>query len=353
MMKLRDFKIFPAHYLIRGLRPSAFALGLALLMGAVPGILAQSEPAQVAGSKICATCHEDIANQFVTTVHARLADFELHEHAEGCEACHGNGSRHIDSSDSKDILSYKELDIRKVEQQCQSCHADRVGRMWNHSEHSLHGVSCVQCHKLHQSREPIPAVRGILEKPAMNAFRIKAPPRRASLLKPESELCTQCHKDVGAKMMYASHHPVREGRMTCTSCHAVHGSEVAGLKSAERSNDLCLNCHAAKQGPFIFDHEPVSESCAGCHVPHGSVNNSLLKQNEPFLCLQCHESHFHMGRAGVSGTVNTLAGGSTNPFGESGWRRAFGTKCTQCHTKIHGSDLPSQSITGGGKALIR
>jgi hypothetical protein len=34
-------------------------------------------------------------------------------------------------------------------------------------------------------------------------------------------------------------------------------------------------------------------------------------------------------------------------------KKAMLTKCTQCHSEIHGSDLSSQSITGGGKALTR
>jgi hypothetical protein len=32
---------------------------------------------------------------------------------------------------------------------------------------------------------------------------------------------------------------------------------------------------------------------------------------------------------------------------------AFNTRCTSCHNRIHGSDLPSQGVTGGGRALTR
>jgi hypothetical protein len=35
------------------------------------------------------------------------------------------------------------------------------------------------------------------------------------------------------------------------------------------------------------------------------------------------------------------------------WKQGMLTKCTQCHTEIHGSDMPSQSISGGGSALTR
>jgi hypothetical protein len=36
-----------------------------------------------------------------------------------------------------------------------------------------------------------------------------------------------------------------------------------------------------------------------------------------------------------------------------GWKKVMLTKCTQCHSMIHGSDLPSQEISNGGGALTR
>ena len=82
--------------------------------------------------------------------------------------------------------------------------------------------------------------------------------------------------------------------MSCADCHNPHGE----LTTHERTNDLCLSCHSRYQGPFVFGHAPVEDDCTICHDPHGSVANNLLVQNEPFLCLQCHEGHFHMLRKG-------------------------------------------------------
>ena len=42
-----------------------------------------------------------------------------------------------------------------------------------------------------------------------------------------------------------------------------------------------------------------------------------------------------------------------SPNGPEGMQMAFATKCTQCHPRVHGSDLPSQGITGNGKLLTR
>jgi len=182
-----------------------------------------------------------------------------------------------------------------------------------------------------------------------------APPPRASLKKAEPELCYDCHREKRAQMNFTSHHPVREGRMTCSSCHDTHGGQTDHLlRNAESEKAFCTNCHPSKHGPFVFEHAAVEEGCNVCHQPHGTVADNLLKQNEPFLCLQCHEAHFHIGREGATTPVTSNpTGSSNNPNGVSGWRQAFTTKCTQCHSQVHGSDLPSQSITSRGKALTR
>jgi len=310
--------------------------------------------AQNSGEQRCKACHKDLVSQFEFSTHSRLASFELHGHAQGCDACHGSPDKHLKTAGAKDIVSFKEATVADVERQCLGCHANRVGIHWKHGDHAMQGVTCVRCHRIHGPGSQDPADRVFLaERPMPALIKSAAPGNKASLAKPEAVLCLECHKAVGSRMLLSSRHPVREGRMKCSSCHDVHGTETGSLRTAERQNDLCLGCHTAKQGPFAFDHAPVSESCGACHVPHGSVNNNLLKQNEPFLCLQCHSSHFHIGRTGVTTPVNTITGGSQNPFGESGFRRAFGTKCTQCHSQIHGSNLPSQSITSRGKSLTR
>jgi hypothetical protein len=82
----------------------------------------------------------------------------------------------------------------------------------------------------------------------------------------------------------------------------------------------------------------------------------MLKQNEPFLCLQCHEGHFHVIRESNWTTPGGAVGPTpqadvANPHGNEGFQTSFGTKCTTCHKVVHGSDYPSQPLSGG--ALTR
>jgi DmsE family decaheme c-type cytochrome len=150
----------------------------------------------------------------------------------------------------------------------------------------------------------------------------------------EPFVCYRCHQDVYAQNAMPSHHPIKEGKMVCSDCHDAHGQTEGNLKEPT-VNMVCYRCHAEKQGPFAYEHPPVTEDCAICHNPHGAVTNNMLHQPASFLCLRCHTGHRtspvgpnHSPLLGDVGTSPTL-------------QAAFYTDCTQCHHEIHGSDLPS------------
>jgi len=311
------------------------------------------EGANYVGDKACADCHGDKMGQFAKSVHGKLADFEVMGGTKGCESCHGAGSLHMAGGDKSKILYFAELTADEASAICLKCHTGATHMEWAGNEHALNDVACTACHKIHQDKGTV----------------------KASLVKAEPDLCYGCHQEYQAKANFPSHHPIKEGKMTCSSCHEPHGSALKNLKTDERSNDLCFNCHSRHQGPYVFEHAPVQEDCNICHDPHGTVANNLLKQNEPFLCLQCHESHFHTIRTSNTVPVGAVAydasGNPTNitttteartaantvPFsntqGTDRWAQAFGTKCTVCHSQVHGSDLPSQTAPAENAAGTR
>ncbi len=294
--------------------------------------------ATVVGQETCQECHEGMG----AGVHSRLAEFEYMGGTRGCEACHGGGSLHVGAADNGQIIKFGELRPEESAAVCAKCHSDGKLMDWTHSEHALSDVACTDCHAIHGGG-------------------------KTALKQQDPKLCYSCHQEQMAKGNFPSHHPIKEGKMTCGDCHNPHGE----LNTEERTNDLCLNCHSRYQGPFVFGHAPVEEDCTICHDPHGSVANNMLVQNEPFLCLQCHEGHFHILRKGFDPATGaytpagTVRGGITigasavdparvdaaNPHGAEGWQMSFGTKCTTCHDVVHGSDFPSQPLNGG--ALTR
>jgi DmsE family decaheme c-type cytochrome len=140
----------------------------------------------------------------------------------------------------------------------------------------------------------------------------------------EAATCYTCHTSVRGEMQRTSHHPVREGKMSCSSCHNTHGSTGKGLMKAATVNDTCYTCHQEKRGPFLWEHAPVRENCSNCHVPHGSNNPTLLETKGSFGCLQCHTYGGHINLPRYNRT--------SNPYGQG---------CVNCHTTQHGSNSPS------------
>jgi len=310
------------------------------------------QPAAAAGKAACAGCHDTVVAQFDRSAHAHLVLRDGGSQVDGCEACHGNGVKHVEAGGgAASIRSFKNLSSSDAAQACLACHRTGHAMEWAGSRHMMAGVSCLDCHRIHQSRQ---AVGPLGEVKGMAVSHATAPAEKGSLAKPQTELCLTCHQQIRTKLAQQSRHPIREGRMSCSSCHESHGAGIKAIKSTERVNDLCLSCHTKHQGPFVFEHAPVEESCLTCHDPHGTMVNNLLKQNEPFLCLQCHEMHFHAARVGqTTPYLSPSAGLIPNKNGVTGFMQAFNTRCTNCHVKVHGSDLPSQGVTGKGKAITR
>lgn len=325
----------------------------AILLVAAAGAWAQTSPPpkSAVGAETCANCHEEISRQFARSTHGSLAGFEYKTPHEQCESCHGPGSAHVESGSADDIVGFKDAGAPAANQACLGCHRGSGNVMeWAGSAHAQSGVGCTSCHKLHQSRQVQP---GLMRAEGLMPSHATAPARKGSLAKAQPELCFDCHKEQRAQFMQQSRHPVREGLMACTSCHEAHGTNLGNIKTAERPNDLCTSCHKRQAGPFVFEHAPVEESCMTCHNPHGTVANNLLKQNEPFVCLQCHEMHFHAARVTTGQPFYLPLAGSTNANGVTSFMGAYNTRCSNCHNKIHGSDLPSQGVSGRGQALTR
>ena len=287
----------------------------AMAMLAAGAVTAQDGP-------VCADCHDEVAASMTHQIHMRIQEFEVQGHAVGCVGCHGDGAQHMEEGDPALIRTFADKTAEDAAA-CLSCHQSKGLPEWHASTHAMEDVTCFECHGIHEKRNP-------------NAS------------------CKSCHADSYAQFQLPSHHPVREGKMGCISCHDPHAASEAQLRHNDmRVNDLCYTCHQDKEGPFIFEHEPVVEDCTLCHQPHGSVADNLLTANEPMLCYQCHEPHFHAALFSPDGHIDIGGTEYDNPFGELSMNRAFTTKCSQCHYKIHGSDLPSQTLTSGGRGLVR
>ncbi|HSN56996.1 MAG TPA: GSU2203 family decaheme c-type cytochrome [Candidatus Sulfomarinibacteraceae bacterium] len=297
-------------------------LSKSLLTAALAAVCLLAVPA-LADDGMCADCHDEVAAGMTHQIHMRIEPFEVYGREVGCEGCHGDGTAHMEEGSPSLIRTFAEWSADDVAA-CMDCHGTKGMMEWNASTHAMENVACGTCHGIHEAK------------------------------KPESA-CLDCHTHVYAEFQLPNHHPVPEKKMSCTSCHDPHAASEAMLRDNHmRLNDLCYTCHQSQEGPFIFEHEPVQESCSLCHRPHGSVADNLLTANEPMLCLQCHEFHFHAGLISPEDEHVDVGGREfSNPHGEYGMNRSFTTKCSQCHSQIHGSDLPAQSLAGAGFGMVR
>jgi len=243
-----------------------------------------------------------------------------------CESCHGPGSLAVagltPEKVAEDLKTGKQtkcatdtlIDLKNLPAQAQSliclkCHTANATfnlHNWNAGAHAVSDVSCIDCHSI------------------CSTFK-KGSPDMIVRNNEMADMCEKCHQESKAEFSLPSHHPVPENKIFCNNCHNPHGSgnEMSLVKSSVKQT--CTKCHAEKEGPFVFEHADNSEDCLTCHKAHGSVNNNLLNISLPFLCLQCHSVH----RTSATSSIES--------------KGAFNTRCTDCHSQIHGSDLPSAS----------
>lgn len=277
----------------------------------------QAEPAPAfVGGEVCATCHADAADHLKGTPHGKQAFASLGP--QGCETCHGPGSAHVQDPENPALHPrIDKLPATVQSEVCQKCHSGKSQFFWHGSVHESRNLSCISCHSVHSFK----SVTGQLK--AANT----------------AEACVSCHKDVRAQLWKSSHHPIREGKMTCTDCHNPHGSATPKMIRAASVNEQCYTCHQEKQGPFLWEHPPVQESCLNCHTPHGSNHIKLQKASVPYLCQQCHANLQHPSELLDASRLGDRPQG---PDGESGAaNRLFNRACSNCHAMVHGSNHPS------------
>ncbi|MGH9773646.1 MAG: DmsE family decaheme c-type cytochrome [Candidatus Acidiferrales bacterium] len=255
----------------------------------------------------CKACHEDIYTSFEKTPHWKTS-YDTHRGAafQGCEACHGPGSEHVaGGGDKTKIFTFKGVSAEQISRRCLTCHEyGEEHSNFARTAHNENNVACIDCHSPHHAKQ--------------SQYLLKAS---------QPNLCFGCHLETRPAFNKPFHHRVIEGLVKCTDCHNQHGGFLTKqLRSTAAQDAICFQCHADKEGPFVFEHQPVKvEGCLSCHTPHGSSNPHLLTRSQlNLLCLECHTI-----------TVDSDIPGTPSFHSQATKYQA----CTLCHTQVHGSNF--------------
>ena len=316
----RQFQV--KRLLWAGLR--CVALGLALSAGSHLALAAdEGDDLYMKGDAQCTACHDDSDAPELLAIGKTRHGVKTDERTPTCTSCHGESKGHLGYKGSgkppQPDVTYTKRSKTPIEARnaaCMSCHQNDAKRShWDGSTHQTRDVSCTACHQVHVGHDKV---------------RDK---------KQQAEVCYTCHKEQRAQANKPSHHPVPEGKMTCSDCHNAHGSVGPKLMKRDSVVETCYSCHMEKRGPFVHSHEPVQDDCSNCHNPHGTTTESMLKMRPPFLCQSCHTPH-----AAVQPQLKTSP--VTPGTGIAGWTGPTilqGRSCMSCHTQVHGSNNPSTS----------
>ncbi len=311
-MSSRAFKTFSF--------PTILALTVALCFaGAWAAAAAQERESAAEAVRVCTKCHDESDEEPVLAIykskHALMADRRTPFADQGCITCHGPSEAHLEkpaegqrrAAPDISFADHSETPATRQNEVCMSCHERGLQMHWKGSPHEFQGLSCSSCHAVHVGEDPMLAKRT------------------------QPEACFECHKELRAQTYRPSRHPLREGKMACSSCHNPHGSTGPKQLAKNSVNETCYTCHYEKRGPFLWEHAPVRDDCSNCHAPHGSIHPAMLKNRAPWLCQQCHLANFHPSTA-YSGT-------GLPPLGAA--QQLLAKNCMNCHPKVHGTNHPS------------
>ena len=317
----------------------SWAIGALIAMGLGAPMLAQAQAAPDSGLKrdaVCTKCHDESEARPVLSIYQTRHGVKADERTPACQDCHGDSLRHVRgdkegitgsaSRAAPDVVFakgsgvYAPTEAARIADTCLNCHKGGARSHWDGSQHQKQDMSCVNCHQIHVSRDPV------LNKAT------------------QPEVCFACHKEQRAQMHRISTHPVLAGKIGCSDCHNPHGSTGPKLLQKNSINETCFTCHDEKRGPFLWEHQPVSDDCANCHTPHGSANAPLLKARLPWLCQDCHSGDharsMYTGGNLAGGAVTTVNG--NKPLqNQAPNAQIVGRDCLNCHSLIHGSNSPA------------
>lgn len=365
------------------LHPILVEPGPATVAGQKPSFLPLGDSGDLQGKVVCTTCHFYHAAE---TDHALLRGFPgsqkpafFQTWQDFCRDCHGKGLSQRSPHDGDDRACAFCHQTKPVEggeppavasrgaELCNFCHGAVQNSHYALANPFGSSVECFTCHNPHLGPESSSRLKPEYIAAAMDMVTLD-PHYRKSLcfachqdgeeypLRHEDpvELCNRCHgsgeitsdahplRTVPAAITPPESWPLRDGALTCLTCHTAGHPEHRDLGKFLRDgpyasrNDFCNNCHDPEALSGRNPHLDINagEGCGFCHarrpVPGSdTIDTVQLIASPNILCLRCHQPNFHPGD--FDHTVTVDADRARDIMGELPLYQGRQVICATCH----------------------
>ena len=156
----------------------------------------------------------------------------------------------------------------------------------------------------------------------------------------EYETCVSCHRQTRSQLTKPSHHPIIEGKITCSNCHNPHGALSKAMLNYETIPQLCTTCHQEKRGPFVYTRR--SRRTASPAITRTGRTTTACSPKRRRMSARTATT-----LRGTPARSTTQAAAGTTPATPN--TRLIARGCINCHYFVHGSNAPAMR----GKFFLR
>jgi hypothetical protein len=385
------------HRAGENLHPLLVEPGPEMLGTEKPSLLPLGESGELKGKVVCTTCH---------FYHAAETDYALLRGFPGsqkpayfsswqdlCRDCHGDGleKRSPHAGDERACVFCHQVRPAKGEKPsvaprgaglCNFCHGAVQNKHFLRANPYREPVECSTCHDPHLGPESLARLKPGYFDAARNIVTIDPHYRKALCfachLEGDNyplrsadpvELCNRCHGSgeitgnphplgrVADSFSPPADWPLKEGTLTCLTCHLAGHPEDQGRVMLLRggpypdSSAFCDNCHDRSALKGRNPHRGINQGkgCSFCHskrpVPGlDTIDTAGLIANPNTLCLRCHAPDPHPGYSRHTVTLEVKQAAAISK--EVPLYRGREITCATCHNP-HIEEVGNYKLRGG------